>query len=459
MSGVTGMNRGNQVTTTFGGKLRMLDTITRNPDGTAVDWNAVISAMMTGNGGDMASYSGSAYGAAIPVKGFAQGFTDGASLRPGWVYPQGSEWLQGVSIRLPGVNGSVAGGTSDNPFNVAGTVGISGNVHAVLDSMPLPSGASTAQKQQDIIDLLTQIKTGQGNISGSHVIVDGPVSVDGTFWPTTQPVSALALPLPNGAATETTLNTIKNNQATSTKQDVMIARLETLIGNLGTVLTDLAGTLSVNVSNGVSVTGSTVSIAGTIPVSGTFFPPVQTTSVNNFPTSFNIGNFPATQAISGSVTVSNFPSVFNIGNLPATQAVSGAVSVSNFPTSFNVGNFPSSQAVTAAALTDGTQKTKITSAPKAHTLSSVTVNTTSGLLWTAATVGNVWIQNPSSTANLYLHSNNGTAVTTGGCIKVPPLWLVGFGDGCMLPAPTANINAISDNGTVTGVTVITVPVS
>ena len=47
---------------------------------------------------------------------------------------------------------------------------------------------------------------------------------------------------------------------------------------------------------------------------------------------FAISNFPATQAVSGSVSV---------GNFPATQAVSGSVSV---------GNFPATQAVSVAAL-------------------------------------------------------------------------------------------------------------
>lgn len=81
-------------------------------------------------------------------------------------------------------------------------------------------------------------------------------------------------------------------------------------------------------------------------------------SITNFPSSFNIGNFPATQPVSllslpafaaipafkidhttpgttDAVQVSNFPSSF---------------SVSNFPSSFNVGNFPATQAVSAAAL-------------------------------------------------------------------------------------------------------------
>jgi hypothetical protein len=51
-----------------------------------------------------------------------------------------------------------------------------------------------------------------GFVSGANpmpidgvVSVSGPVDVAGTFWPATQPISASALPLPAGAATETSL--------------------------------------------------------------------------------------------------------------------------------------------------------------------------------------------------------------------------------------------------------------
>ncbi|MBW4675967.1 MAG: hypothetical protein KME52_18670 [Desmonostoc geniculatum HA4340-LM1] len=77
-------------------------------------------------------------------------------------------------------------------------------------------------------------------------------------------------------------------------------------------------------------------------------------AVSNFPTSFQVTNFPATQTITGSVAVSNFPSSFQISNFPesfeisnfpATQTIAGNVGVSNFPASFQVSNFPATQTV------------------------------------------------------------------------------------------------------------------
>jgi hypothetical protein len=94
--------------------------------------------------------------------------------------------------------------------------------------------------------------------------------------------------------------------------------------------------------------------------------PAANVTVLNFPSAFNVGNFPATQAVtgtvnignlpatqpvSGSVSIANFPTAqpvsgsVSVVNFPATQPVSGSVSVANFPTSFQVSNFPATQPV------------------------------------------------------------------------------------------------------------------
>ena len=89
-------------------------------------------------------------------------------------------------------------------------------------SLPLPSGASTLTEQQSQTTVLGTIDTDTGAIASSASSIDGktptlvsgrvPVDgsgvtqpVSGTFWQATQPVSAASLPLPSGAATETTL--------------------------------------------------------------------------------------------------------------------------------------------------------------------------------------------------------------------------------------------------------------
>lgn len=93
-------------------------------------------------------------------------------------------------------------------------------------SLPLPSGASTLTEQQSQTTLLGTIDTDTGAIASAASSIDGktptlvsgrvPVDpsgvtqpVSGTFWQATQPVSAASLPLPSGAATETTLAAVE----------------------------------------------------------------------------------------------------------------------------------------------------------------------------------------------------------------------------------------------------------
>lgn len=70
-------------------------------------------------------------------------------------------------------------------------------------ALPLPSGAATAALQTqpgvDIGDVTINNASGGASVN----IQDGgnSITVDGTFWQATQPISAAALPLPSGAAT------------------------------------------------------------------------------------------------------------------------------------------------------------------------------------------------------------------------------------------------------------------
>jgi len=126
------------------------------------------------------------------------------------------------------------------------------------------------------------------NVVG-HVLVDSAPTtpVTGTFFQSTQPVSAVALPLPAGAST-------------ATKQPAL----------------GVAGTPSVDV---ISVQGVAGGVAQ--PVSGTVA----------------VSNLPATQPVSGTVAVSNLPvtqaisGTVGVNNFPATQVVSGTVGINNFP--------------------------------------------------------------------------------------------------------------------------------
>lgn len=97
-----------------------------------------------------------------------------------------------------------------------------------------------------------------------------------------------------------------------------VAQLNTIVQQLG----DIAQ-LKSQLQTLTGITGTINNFPATQAVSGTV-------GVNNFPTTqpvsgtVNVGNFPVNQSISGSVNISNFP---------ATQPVSGTIAISSLPVS------------------------------------------------------------------------------------------------------------------------------
>lgn len=180
-----------------------------------------------------------------------------------------------------------------------------------LSSVPLPSGAAT---ETTLAALNTKTPSlGQATMTNSVPVVlssnQSSIPVTGTFWQATQPVSASSLPLPSGAATETTL-----------------AALSAKIGALGQ--TTMAGSTPVVIASNQSA----------ISVSGTFWQATQPVSLSTLPAlatgSNTIGNvnvngtvpvsgtfWQATQPVSGTVSVSG--SVTTVGAAAAGASVSG----------------------------------------------------------------------------------------------------------------------------------------
>lgn len=74
-----------------------------------------------------------------------------------------------------------------------------------VGSSALPSGAATAARQDTGNTSLAAIDSKLG--ATLTVSVSGSVAVTGTFWQSTQPVSAASLPLPSGAATSSNQST------------------------------------------------------------------------------------------------------------------------------------------------------------------------------------------------------------------------------------------------------------
>jgi hypothetical protein len=243
--------------------------------------------------------------------------------------------------------------------------------------------------------------TGSPNVT----VANSSMAVTGTFYPSTQPVSAASLPLPTGAATaasQPSLNAdggalahITNFPSTQTITGVVTtndggaaitgATMPTggsgLAGWLSAIWTKLSGTLAVSWTGSPNVTVANSSMA----VTGTFYPATQPVSAASLPlptgaaTAANqpalnadggalahITNFPASQAVSGAVSITNLPStqavswsgqtvgVSSLPSLPAGANVIGSVNVANFPSSQSVSDLQSAPFSGAVAMTAGT---------------------------------------------------------------------------------------------------------
>jgi hypothetical protein len=113
----------------------------------------------------------------------------------------GTQNVQGVSLRKSAAGGSVELGTATDPVRVDPTGTTTQPVSAA--SLPLPSGAATEATLSTLNGKLGSL--GQKTMAGSAPVTiasdQSAIPVTGTFWQTTQPVSAASLPLPTGAST------------------------------------------------------------------------------------------------------------------------------------------------------------------------------------------------------------------------------------------------------------------
>lgn len=145
-------------------------------------------------------------------------------------------------------------------------------------SLPLPTGAATAAKQPALGTAGTpsaDVITIQGITGGEPIEVTGTLTASGGLTDTELratpvPVSASSLPLPTGAATETTLSTLLTEGAAITGASMpsggsggfgwLSAIWKAITDRLPSSL--VSGRLDVNVGNTATVTGS----GGTFPV-------------------------------------------------------------------------------------------------------------------------------------------------------------------------------------------------
>lgn len=128
-------------------------------------------------------------------------------------------------------------------------------------SLPLPTSAATAANQTNVQGTAgspaTTVLSVQGVASGTAV----PVS--GTFWQSTQPVSAASLPLPTGAASSA--NQTNGTQQTEINNGSNVAAVKA--ASTAAAAGDPALVVAVSPNNSVAVTGTFWQT--TQPVSGT----------------------------------------------------------------------------------------------------------------------------------------------------------------------------------------------
>ena len=120
--------------------------------------------------------------------------------------------LEGINT---GINSNVVAINS----TLAGTLTVDGSastqpISAV--SLPLPTGAATESTLSTLNGKITACDTSalatEATLSSVNSALSGTLTVDGSA--STQPISAVSLPLPTGAATESTLGSIETDIAT-----------------------------------------------------------------------------------------------------------------------------------------------------------------------------------------------------------------------------------------------------
>lgn len=190
-----------------------------------------------------------------------------------------------------------------------------------------------------------------------------------------------------------------------------------------------------NVTGSVNLSGSnTVNVATTgsagLEVGNAPYAPLWVTITSSLPVTFaglpqlQISNFPAVQAVSGTVGVNNFPLTQNVSgtvgaviqNWPAIHGVSGTVSVNNFP---------------AGQLVSGTVRTWDGGTQAVSGTVNVTVSGSTGLMIAAPITAPAWITgsvalNPTPTINAAT-STTGTLGLAVGNAPYNPLWVTSTG--------------------------------
>lgn len=166
----------------------------------------------------------------------------------------------------------------------------------MFQRVKLTHGAEGAASNVTTDTPLPVILVGGGGGGSSDALSDSqlrasPVPVSGTFYPPVQPISATALPLPSGAASEATLALLRTAvEAIKTAAEAL--NTKTAVVNTGAI----AGT--------VALDGFTLAALETINAATGLAQPLTDTQLRASPVPVAV-EFPATQPVSGTISVSN----------------------------------------------------------------------------------------------------------------------------------------------------------
>lgn len=375
---------------------------------------------------------------------------------------------------------------------VSGTVSVSGTTAVSAAALPLPSGASTSAKQPSLgtagtsaTDVITvqgiagatpipvslstaSIEIGtvdQGTGGSSAWKVDGsgvtqPVSiassvaVTGTFFQATQPVSAVSLPLPSGAATEATLATrtkpsdqqhviIDSSTSIAVTGPVTDANLDEKFGDLGQAA--MAASAPVVIASDQS----------SIPVTGAFFQATQPVSAASLPlpTGAAVSAKQPSLGTAGSasadvITVQGVASMtaLKVDGSAVTQPVTGTFFQATQPVS------ASSLPLPTGAATEATLLTRTKPSDQQHVIvdSSATVAVTGAFFQATQPVSAASLPLPSGAATAAKQPAIGTAgtasadvLTVQGKASMTPLLV----DGSGVTQPISGTVSASQSGT------------
>ena len=213
-----------------------------------------------------------------------------------------------VNSVLHGLTTGGGGGYVDVKVNPSGAL----TTEAVVVSSALPSGAATAANQATEIASLASID------SKTPALVSGRQPVDGSG--VTQPISAASLPLPTGAATETTLASINTKipalgqTVMASSQPVVIASNQTAVPISATSLPLPTGASTLAEQQSQTALLSSIS-ANTISPLSTYSASASFTAGNNATDIFTIAGSATKTVKVRKITVSATQTTASIVNL------------------------------------------------------------------------------------------------------------------------------------------------